>query len=48
MQEKQNAFELPEMYAAVVLTAFLGYAINLALRATERRAVFWVGEERVA
>lgn len=48
MQEKQNAYELPEMFAAVVLTAFLGYAINLVLRATERRAVFWVGEERVA
>ena len=36
------------MYAAVVLTALLGYAINVVLRATERRVVFWVGEERVA
>ncbi len=36
------------MYAAIVLVGFLGYAVNLALRSAERRAVFWVGEERVA
>jgi ABC-type nitrate/sulfonate/bicarbonate transport system permease component len=47
MQARQNAFELPEMYAAVLLTAALGYVINVVLRATERRSVFWVGEERV-
>jgi ABC-type nitrate/sulfonate/bicarbonate transport system permease component len=47
MQDKQSAYELPEMYAAVVLTALLGYGINAMLRAAERRAVFWVGEERV-
>jgi ABC-type nitrate/sulfonate/bicarbonate transport system permease component len=47
MQQQQVAFRLPELYAAVVLTALLGYAINLVLRATERRVVFWVGEERV-
>jgi ABC-type nitrate/sulfonate/bicarbonate transport system permease component len=48
IQRQQFAYRLPEMYAAVVLTGFLGYAINLALRATERRVVFWVGEERLA
>lgn len=48
MRQQQVAFQLPEMYAAVLLTALLGYAINVALRATERRWVFWVGEERTA
>jgi ABC-type nitrate/sulfonate/bicarbonate transport system permease component len=48
MQEQQFAYRLPELYAAVLLTALLGYAINVALRATERRLVFWVGEERFA
>jgi NitT/TauT family transport system permease protein len=48
LQEKENAGELPEMYAAVVLTALLGYTINVVLRATRRRVVFWAGEERVA
>lgn len=48
LQEKQNAGELPEMYSAVALTCLLGYTINVVLRATERRVVFWAGEERVA
>lgn len=48
MQRQQAAFQLPEMYAAVLLTGLLGYTINVALRATERRVVFWVGEERTA
>jgi ABC-type nitrate/sulfonate/bicarbonate transport system permease component len=48
LQQQQNAGELPEMYAAVVLTGLLGYAINVVLRATGRRVVFWAGEERVA
>jgi ABC-type nitrate/sulfonate/bicarbonate transport system permease component len=48
MREQQFAFRLPEMYAAVVLVGALGYAVNVALRATERRVVFWVGEERTA
>jgi ABC-type nitrate/sulfonate/bicarbonate transport system permease component len=47
MQQQQFAFELPEMYAAVLLTALLGYTVNLALRATERRVIHWSGEERV-
>jgi ABC-type nitrate/sulfonate/bicarbonate transport system permease component len=48
MRDRQLAFELPELYAAVLLTALLGYAINVVLRLAERRAVFWAGEERVA
>jgi NitT/TauT family transport system permease protein len=48
MQQQQNAGLLPEMYAAIVLTALLGYTINVALRASQKRIVFWVGEERVA
>jgi ABC-type nitrate/sulfonate/bicarbonate transport system permease component len=48
MRQQQDAFELPEMYAAIVLTAVLGYTINVVLRAAERRAVFWSGEERSA
>ena len=48
MQQQQFAFRLPELYAAILLTALLGYAINVVLRVLERRVVFWVGEERVA
>ena len=47
MQRQQLAFQLPEMYAAVLLTALLGYAVNIALRLTERRLIHWSGEERV-
>jgi len=48
MQREQLAYHLPELYAAVVLTAFLGYAINVVLRVAQRRFVFWIGEERLA
>jgi NitT/TauT family transport system permease protein len=44
---EQAALELPSMYAAVVLVAFIGYLLNVVLRAAQRRAVFWVGEERL-
>ena len=47
MHRQQLAFQLPEMYAAVLLTALLGYTVNVALRTTERRVVHWSGEERV-
>ncbi len=47
MQRQQVAFQLPEMYAAVLLTALLGYTVNVALRLTQRRVVHWSGEERV-
>jgi NitT/TauT family transport system permease protein len=47
MQRQQNAFQLPDLYAGVVLVGTVGLAINLVLRATARRVVFWTGEERV-
>jgi NitT/TauT family transport system permease protein len=47
MRLQQSAFQLPQMYAAIVLTALLGYVINAGLRASERRLVFWAGEERL-
>ncbi len=47
LQTQQLGFALPELYAAIVLVGVVGYAINVVLRATERRVVFWVGEERV-
>ena len=46
MHEQQDAFRIPELYAAVVLTGILGYAISVAIRITQRRLVFWIGEER--
>jgi ABC-type nitrate/sulfonate/bicarbonate transport system permease component len=48
MQKQQSSFQLPELYAAVVLVGLLGYVVNVALRVTEQRVVFWVGEERRA
>jgi NitT/TauT family transport system permease protein len=48
MQSQGNAFQIPELYAAVVLVGFFGYVVNAALRAAECRLVFWAGEERVA
>lgn len=48
MQQQQAAYQLPEMYAAIVVTALLGYAINLVVRTAERRVVFWSAEERLA
>jgi NitT/TauT family transport system permease protein len=47
MHRQQTAFHLPELYGAVILVGVIGYAINIALRAAQRRAVFWVGEERL-
>jgi len=46
MKRQQLSFHLPQLYAAILLTGVVGYAINVSLRATERRVVFWVGEER--
>ena len=48
MQQQQAAYRLPPLYAAIVVTALLGYAINVAIRAAERRVVFWGAEERLA
>ena len=48
MQQQQLAFRLPELYAALVVVGLLGYAVNIGLRALERRAVPWSGEQRAA
>lgn len=48
IRRQESAFELPELYGAVVLVGAVGYAISVGLRAAERRAVFWIGEERLA
>jgi NitT/TauT family transport system permease protein len=48
MQKQQSSFQLPELYAAVALVGLLGYVVNVALRVTEQRVVFWAGEERRA
>ena len=47
MQRQQLAFQLPELYAAVVLVGVLGYVINVVLRVAQARLAFWVGEERL-
>ncbi len=46
MQAQQAAYRIPELYAAVLLAGLIGLAIDAVLRSTERRALFWVGEER--
>ena len=46
MEQQQLAFRIPELYGAVLLVAALGYAVNVGLRAAQRRAIFWAGEER--
>lgn len=48
MQRQQLAYQLPELYAAIVLVGLVGYVINVGLRAAEQRVVFWVGEERLS
>ncbi len=46
MDDQRVALKLPELYAAVVLVALIGFGINVVLRAAQRRALFWAGEER--
>jgi NitT/TauT family transport system permease protein len=46
MQRQQAAFQVPDLYAAVVLVGLLGYVVNVVLRRLQSRVVFWVGEER--
>jgi ABC-type nitrate/sulfonate/bicarbonate transport system permease component len=47
MQAQQAAYRIPELYAAVLLIGLIGLAIDAVLRATQRQALFWVGEERM-
>jgi ABC-type nitrate/sulfonate/bicarbonate transport system permease component len=46
MQAQQAAYRIPELYAAVILAGLIGLAVDVVLRGTQRRAFFWVGEER--
>jgi NitT/TauT family transport system permease protein/sulfonate transport system permease protein len=46
MEDQRLANNIPELYAAVVLVALVGYGVNLMLRIVERRTLFWAGEER--
>jgi ABC-type nitrate/sulfonate/bicarbonate transport system permease component len=46
MQAQQAAYRIPELYAAVILAGLIGLAVDVVLRGTQRRALFWVGEER--
>ena len=48
MAVQQNAVRIPELYGAILAVALLGYFVNAGLRAAERRAIFWGGEERRA
>ena len=48
MAVQQNAVRIPELYGAILAVALLGYLVNVGLRAAERRAIFWGGEERRA
>jgi len=48
MQAQQAAYRLPQMYAAIIVTGLLGYAINVVLRGAEHRVVSWSAEERLA
>lgn len=39
-----DLFQIPEMYAAILLTGLFGYGLNLILVALERKLVFWGGK----
>jgi len=41
--QDQLTYRVPEMYAAIILAGMLGYGLNRAFVAVERRAVHWVG-----
>jgi NitT/TauT family transport system permease protein len=36
-------FQIPEMFAAILLTGLFGYALNLLLLILERRLIHWGG-----
>ncbi len=39
----QVVYRIPEMYASIVLAGFVGYLLNHALLAWEKRVLHWVG-----
>jgi NitT/TauT family transport system permease protein len=42
--DAQMLLRIPEMYALIILTGILGYALNMGWLAIERRLVHWVGK----
>jgi NitT/TauT family transport system permease protein len=36
--------DVAEMYAATIITGILGYLLNIGIKATEKRALFWTGK----
>ena len=44
--QMEQASRLPSMYAAILLTGILGYAVNLVFFALERKVVFWSAAAR--
>lgn len=46
MDDRWQLLQIPELYAAVVLVALIGFAVNVGLGAVQRRTLFWAGEER--
>ena len=41
--DAQLLYRLPEMYAAIIITGCLGYAINKCVAFVERKVVYWKG-----
>ncbi len=46
--QMEQANRLPEMYAGILLTGIVGYLVNVAFFAVERRVVFWSPASREA
>lgn len=40
----QMVYRIPEMYAGIIITGFVGYAANIALLQIEKRVLHWVGK----
>jgi len=43
IMHSHELFRIPEMYAAILLTGFLGYLLNQLLLILERRYIHWAG-----
>ncbi len=42
--DSQLLYEIPEMYAAIILTGVIGYVINQGVQITEKKVVHWAGK----
>ena len=43
--QRQRTFQVPEMYAAIIVLAVFGYVLNRVFVLTEKKIVFWGGME---